>query len=309
MFGFGGGEPTGAPVPDGDAFITRHSIKPKGEDVQAEGYKGISEKGVELAKKRAEAILEYMDGAKDGTVLLMSGVSEEPRTDSTMRVYNEEVKRLVQEQGKDDIVVMDKGDIIEDSSEGYTNRVNKVVEQIQANPDKKFIITFPLRLGGLTMIDRWTTKEGGYTEYADVLLAKNNNNATEAIGDWIGNKGHLQAEDGHMIEGPDPQKVAEEQLESINRLSAFAHKHLGDRPITVGNVGHGYNLDVLAVYLANGGVVDSDGWQKFASASKETEMLRIELDGDKASMKYGDRPEMPIEIDQTAPEETAGSQG
>ena len=69
------GEQIGSPD-DATSFIaTRHSIKPKGEDNPSEEYKGISEKGVELAREQAQKWLEVLKNAPEKAVLLLARIT------------------------------------------------------------------------------------------------------------------------------------------------------------------------------------------------------------------------------------------
>ena len=55
-------------------FITRHSIKPTANDKESEKYKGLSHKGVDLARVRAKDIIQDMEEAEAGTVMFLGGL-------------------------------------------------------------------------------------------------------------------------------------------------------------------------------------------------------------------------------------------
>jgi len=62
---------------EGD-FFSRHSVKPRGEDLESSALAGISEKGVELAKERAQEILSNSERLENGTIMFIGGASEVP---------------------------------------------------------------------------------------------------------------------------------------------------------------------------------------------------------------------------------------
>src|SRR3990170_8423329 len=89
---------------EGD-FFTRHSIRPKEGDQESPDFEGVSEKGVELAKQRASEILESLEQSENGTVMFMGGTSEIARTKSTALIYGNEIRNIVLEQKRNDILV------------------------------------------------------------------------------------------------------------------------------------------------------------------------------------------------------------
>jgi len=273
-------------------FGSRHSIKPKGEDVESTEYPGISEKGVELAKERAKTILEMMEKAKEGTVMALLGASDVVRTKSTAELFGDELEKLIKEQGLDEVEVLTRKEITEMMKEGemgYKRLIETIVSRIEESPDKKFIVDAPLWLKEFDMAP-WTDDEGGYSEYSKAILEKHNNDIYAALKDWIENKGKFGD-----LQGPDPNEIAENHLKGINRLRDFVSKHLPGRPFSVGAVGHSWNLDALAVYLANNGEVNLEGLEKTGvEGIKETESMQIDIGEDKAVFKYRDK-EYPLE--------------
>jgi len=278
----------------GEFFAARHTIKPKGEDRESMEYKGASEKGVELAKERAHDVLNLLENAKDGTVMFIGGASEVIRTKSLDHILGDEIKRIVQEKQRDDVMVMTQKDIAPQEykdSKGYTDIIRETTEKIEANSNKKIIVEFPLFLKQFAMgRERWIDKNGDFTAYTKALLEKHNNNVTECLKDWIANEGQIGE-----LEGPNPTKVAEEHLEGIKRLQEFAQKHIPDRPLIIGAAGHSLNLDALAIYLANNGKVDAEGFEKVGEEMiKETELARVEIENGKSKLVYKEQ-EFPIE--------------
>ena len=266
---------------EGDYF-SRHSIKPKGEDLESSEFAGISEKGVELARGRAQEILKDSERLKNGTVMLLGGVSEMPRTKSTAIAYGREIKNLISEQKRNDIFVLLPEDIKE--IEGYTNKINFLVEQIKASPDKKIILDFPLFMKEFSFKDRWNDENGNLSKYAEKLLKRNENNEEEAMKDWFDNQGRIDD-----LIGPNPKDIAEQQLTGIERLREFAKKYISDRPIVIGSVGHSWNLDAVAVYLANNGEINKESFEQMkAKMIGETKMIKLSKRDEKQVLEYGD---------------------
>lgn len=257
-------------------------MKPKGEDLESSEFAGISEKGVELAKERAQEILKDLEQLENGTVMLIGGVSEMPRTKSTAIVYGQEIKNLISEQKRTGIVVLLPEDVEE--IEGYTNKVNFLVEQIKTSSDKKIILDFPLFMKEFSFKDRWNDENGNLSEYAAELLKRNENNEEEAMKDWFDNQGRIDD-----LIGPNPKDIAEQQLAGIERLRGFAKKYISGRPLVIGSVGHSWNLDAVAVYLANNGEINKESFERMkAKMIGETKMIRLSEQDGKQVLEYGE---------------------
>lgn len=280
----------------GDFFAARHSIKPGKEDLESKDFPGISEKGAELAKEKAASILELIDQAQPGTILFLGGSSEAVRTKSTAHALGEGVKQMLQEQGRSDIMVITKDDVaaVVEAQKTWLKTVQEIVNQIKANPDKKIFIDNPLFIKEFSM-DPWLDKEGNPLPYTDAIIKNSNNDMTLALKNWLENQGKLGD-----LQGPDPTQLAKKHLEGITRLREFAKEQgIGDRPLEIGAVGHSWNLDALAIYLANNGKVDAEGLQKVGGEMiNETETVRVEIDSDGAKLIYKGQ-EYPIDKEKT----------
>ncbi len=268
-------------------LVTRHSIKPKaGVDPESLDYKGISENGVELAEERAGDILDIFDKEPNGSILFFLGSSESERTKSTEQVYINAIKESISNERKEDISLISKSEI-NNPNLGYTENANVLANRINDNPEKKFIVDVNLFIKELSN-SHWTEENGDFTKYAKKLLLDNNNNEDLCFRDWIKNKGIS----GDLV-GPNPKAVAERSLAGIKRLSEFAKKFLKDkdRNIIIGAVGHSWNLDALAIYLANKGVVDIAGFDKIkGSIIDETQILRLKKqENDEYSLFYNNK--------------------
>lgn len=272
-------------------MFMRHTIKPKGEDRESEQYKGASEKGVELGRERSLEVLEILEKSKEGSVMFIGRASDAVRTKSMDRILGDEIKRIINEEQRNNVMALTEEDIA-DAGKGYTQIVQEVVKKIEENPDKKIVVEFPLFIKEFAMGGRWADKKTSkYTDYTSAVLAKHNNNEVECLKDWIGSEGHL---DGLI--GPNPTEVAKEHLQGAKRLREFAEKYVKDRPVIVGSAGHSWNFDALAIYMANNGKVDLEGLEKVGGQMiGVTEMARIEVDGDDCKLVYKGK-EFPIEI-------------
>jgi hypothetical protein len=261
-------------------FVTRHSKKPKGEDIESSDYPGISEKGVELAKERAQEIESFLEQQDTGTVMFIGGGSEIARTKSTAEAYGDAVKELSKE--KKDILVITKDEIIsEGAPTGYTKAIEKIVEKIKLNPDKKVVVDYPLFLKELSPA-RWFDEKGNLSPYAAELLKRNNDDEYETTKDWIRTGGQIE-----NLQGPNPSTVAEGYKKALLRLQEFAKQFIGDRSLVVGVVGHSMDIDVFATQLAKG-KIDVQGFEEVTRGQlvKETEMATIKMDKDKITLSY-----------------------
>ena len=137
-------------------------------------------------------------------------------------------------------------------------------------------------------------------DYYNELQKVCGNNDNKAIRYWLQNfkdeGGTLQV-DGRTVKGPDPKEVAESQIESIRRLRTFVTKHISDRNVEIVSVGHAFNLDALAVDLADNGEMAPETFDRIGGMIKETEMLSISADNENtATFSYGDRFQKTIDI-------------
>jgi len=274
-----------------EAILTRHTDKPakkdatkqiNEKDLESEEYEGISEKGVESSQKKSKELLERLEQSPNGTIMFIGGKSEMPRTGSTAEVYGDEMKRLVEESGKDNIIVLTEEDI-RDEKTGVTGTIRKVQELINSSPDKKFIIDFPLILNEFKMGEGRWMKDGDYSPFTKELLKRNNNDEVACVRDWFANEGKVDD-----LEGPNPTEVAESHIGGIERLNEFAKKQISDRPIIIGMVGHSWNLDAVATYLANEGKITPEGFEKTGGKMiAPNQSVEVVIEDGKAKLKYG----------------------
>jgi len=195
------------------------------------------------------------------------------RTKSTARIYGEEIKKLIADEGRNDIIVVTANDLPQNSR--YAEAVEAVTKVIDNNPDKKIFIDLPLFLKEFGM-GPWTDGKGNFSEFTNTLLKMGNGNEAESVKAWFRSAGKV----GDLTD-PKPEEVAKNHLRGLERLREFAGKYIKDRPIVVGSVGHSWNMDALAVYLANNGAVDEAGFEKLGGKMiGESEFGKVELTED-----------------------------
>ncbi len=263
-------------------FFTRHSTKPKEGDPESPDFEDVSKEGVELARQRANEILELLEQAEDGTVMFMGGTSEIARTKSTTLIYGDEMRNIVLEQKRDDILVFLPSDL--EKIERYSNKIDYLVDRITSNPEKKIVIDFPLFVKEFSFVGDFTTKEGKWTQYSQELLKRSGGDSEKAFRDWLDNQGVIDD-----LRGPNPKEIAEKQLAGLDRLREFVKKYIPDRPIIIGSVGHSLSLDALAVYLTNKGEVTVEAFDDMrAKIIGETEMIRLTEEDGKQVLQYGE---------------------
>lgn len=278
-------------------FATRHARPERNKsesDPASEEYPDITVEGVEQAREKARGeILDLINDSPEGSVLFIGATSDQPRTKQTAEIYGDALAEYSREADSDDILVVTKSEIEEmsdeDGSKGYKKRVEKLQKLIDANPDKKIVLDYPLMVKQLAYKydDRWTDKQGNKTEYFTEILKKHGGSHDEAGKDWIANNGELILEDGRILNGPLPEKVAQDYLEGINRVKDFVKKHVSDRPVIIGNVGHQWDIDALVTYLSRG-KVDDKLFQEVTGGeiARETEMTSFEIDEGVVTLKY-----------------------
>lgn len=262
-------------------FFTRHSTRPKEDDPESSDFEDISKGGVELAKQRAREILESLERSENGTIMFIGGTSEIARTKSTALIYGNEIRNIVSEQRREDILVFMPEDLRK--IEGYSNKLNYLVEQITVNPEKKIVIVFPMFIKEFSFVGDFTTKEGKWAQYTHELLKRSGGDSERALRDWLDNQGVIGD-----LKGPNPKEIAEKQLTGLNRLREFAEKYISGRPLIIGSVGHSWSLDALAVYLANKGEVTAEAFDKMkAKMIGETGMIKLTQKDGKQILQYG----------------------
>ncbi|MDO8443939.1 MAG: hypothetical protein Q7S80_00295 [bacterium] len=279
-------------TPDDIQFLgTRHTKSFKaGRGTESPEYPGITEGGVELAQTRARAILEHIKSAPEGTVFFLAGASELVRSKSTLRVYGDELEKLITEDDALDIEVIGEDEVVSTGA-SIGESVRSTAESVRTHPDEKVVVVAPLAMAGFGVRGVWTDAEGKMPYYSEIQKRAGNND-DEAIKFWLENfrnEGGVLQVGEDSIHGPDPRAVAENQLKSIRRLHEFTRKYIGDRPTEIVFVGHAVNLDALAVYLADGGQMRPETFESFGGTMRETETISLGIQEDSVTFTYGDR--------------------
>jgi hypothetical protein len=313
-----------------EGSFSRHANSLRHGGEPSKEFPSITELGVDQAREAARTdLLERIDNAPAGTVLFIGGKSDQERTGHTGEVYGEELKSI--SEGRDDLLVITKAEIdaivanIKASGEREST-IATVLNIANANPDKKVVIDYPLYIKqlGYAYNDRWTVKneETGKVDkspYFAEILKKHNNDHADSIHDWLQNDGVLTTADGRTIQGPKPEDIAKQYLQGLTRLYTATKKSFPDRPVLVHAVGHQWDLDAVATYLAKGRVTYED-WQEVMGrqeADKEDQVIgeseivtdiTIDPKNGTSSVKYRGK-EFTYKIDQTEEESVLEADG
>lgn len=266
-------------------FMTRHSLKPESVNPESSRYKGVSEKGVELARQRAQELFQNIEKMDRGSIIFIGAASDMPRTASTALIYGDEIKRIVEKSNlKEDIQVIMPEDLEE--IDGFKKKAEYLKERIERNPQVKFVIDIPLFIKELSPGGIIVNKEKtAFMPYFNHLLEMHRGDEKKAMEEWFKTQGKIGD-----LQGATPDEIAKRYLEAIRRLEEFAKKYIPkNRPIIIGGVGHSWSLDALAVYLANDGKATWEGLEKIqGKLIGETELVRLTKEGDKSMLEYGD---------------------
>jgi hypothetical protein len=267
-------------------FFSRHTDRAddpktgKQDKPEATEYKGITEPGVERAREQTKEIVKMIDESSPDAVVFIGGSSEEPRTKSTADVYGNTLDQHYQDDQNVIVVSQKTIDSLRDKDPNfklgtYTQNI------ITDNPDKKIVISSPLYLKQLSLRPHFRdTETGQQSEYSGELYQAGHGDEEKAT------KALMQAS---KTDKPPttPQQLAEQHLEGISRLRKFTKRFADDREVTVGLVGHGWNLDALSSYLADEGKAGDAGYQKTGDKMMEpSEIGQVTIDEDEARFTY-----------------------
>jgi phosphohistidine phosphatase SixA len=293
-------------------FVTRHARparEAKEDDPISKEYPDLTKYGVEQARKRAiNEIFNLIRSAPEKAVVFIGGTSDQPRTKQTAEIYGDALSTLKEKLEHENVTVITKSDIDQMVTENVEEeaaktaakekafmpgQIIKVVKRLQdlvANSQGKVIIDYPLMLKELAYKykNRWTDQKGSKTEYFAEVLKKHGQDHYSAGEDWIENQGRLEV-GSKVLQGPNPQEVAEDYLHGLKRLRNFVEKNAPGRPVVVGEVGHQWDLDALVTYLSNNGKVDFEGYKKISQGQgimKEAEMTEVVVEPEKSVVRY-----------------------
>lgn len=281
---------------ESETIVTRHSKKAKTGTLESDKYPGLVDpEGPKLARERVQEIKELIDKSSKDAIIFIGGASEFPRTKSTAEVYGDEIDKIYQDNPEVVVLTRHQEDIPFDPKKGYTTIIKNLQNIVANNADKKIVINFPMFIKQLAFSYeyapdkyRWADKKGNYTPYTEKLIVADEELAKDGRNDgglilWLESQGVIGD-----IKGPSPKQVAEEYIQGLKRLQDFVKKYIGERPLIVGAVGHSWDLDALAIYLGNNGVVDMDGYKKIAKSEmiKETELINFKINTKGVRVNY-----------------------
>ncbi|GEM_PF-2022543 len=231
-------------------IFSRHSKKPDKDNPESAKYPGLSEAGVEQARKEKAAELKrIIDEAPEKALVFIGAVSELIRTHSTARLYAEGLKELYGEEG--DVVVLTKEDVDLIRKGKRSNSLSKGIEELaefinnDENKNKKIVLANPFFIKQFSLLKRWPD------EYYDYLEEKYGDDEIGFMKEWFETKGDPGIKG---LKGPNPDKIAEEYLFGLERLKEVVKKYLKDRPIVMTSTSHAPDLDAVIIKLINGEV-------------------------------------------------------
>lgn len=257
----------------------------------SEQYPSLTEQGVERAQELARTeFTKMIEEADPSTVMFLGGASEEVRTKQTGDVIGNSLAEHFRD--REDIAVITRADIEQLRIRTKEAEGGRVLPELQRlldeNQGKKVVVTYPLAIKQFGLRPHHREKEtGAHTPYIQALLARTGRDENKAVLEWFRNKGKIEKE-GKVLEVPSPQQTAEAHVEGINRLRTFTTRFAKDRPVLVGLVGHGWQLDALAVYLANKGRANVTGFKKLfgGKALKQPEAGTVTVSQQGATFSY-----------------------
>lgn len=274
-------------------FFGRHTIRTTdaqtGETTRIESkrYKGISPEGVELAQERSKEIVAMIDAAPANAVVFIGGASEEERTKSTAEVFGNSIAEHY--AVSPDVVILTRRQIDNIRDVAATDTRRFIREFLQRHSDKKIVITYPLFLKEFSLRpDFREIRTGESTEYNKALFPKGRTE-DEATAVFMGSGG-VAEKDGKQVEGIWPQEVALKQMRGLRRLGEFANRFAKDRPVVLGYISHGWLLDAVAGYLANGGKSNLEAFDKIGGTMiQSSELGKVEVKDGKVTFTYRDK--------------------
>ncbi len=274
---------------------------PEEADKISEQYPALTKEGEHRAREMAtHEFAEMVDDMDENGILFIGGSSEEERTKATAEVIGDELSNKYKEKDETAVFARQDIDIMRKQAREEGGKIlDKIRETIGKHSDQKLVFTYPLFLKefGLRPHHR-DNQTGEHTTYVKELLKRVGNDEHKAVLEWFRNGGKISLRDEELIV-PSPQETAETHLRGMERLKQFAEKFSNQRPVTIGFVGHGWQLDALAVYLANNGEVNPEAFEKLFGSEeiKQPESGKIIVKGEKISFIYrGNEYQIPEEI-------------
>lgn len=250
-------------------FFARHGERTdKSSNPESEKYKGITESGLEKIKENTEKIRQMIDNASPNAVVNIGGSSEEDRTRSTADAIGDYLSESYSEDPNTITITRHQITIQKESGE-MPDTISYITHQIENNPDKRIIISYPLFLKEFSIRPHFRDQNTGKTtDLTNDLYKAAQENEQAATHILMGGEG------SQNIDFPvSPQQLADKQKKGLQRLREFSRRFIKDREIIIGFVGHAWDLDALASDLANQGQADYEGFIK--SGGQEIEQAEV----------------------------------
>ena len=291
-------------------FVMRHTDRPdKSQHPESSRYPGTTEGyGVDAIRERAlPQIIDAIDTAAPDAIVAIAGASEEIRTKSTSEIVGDLLKEHYRDSPRVLVVTRSSIDTMRriGASQPGSFKITELLKDIVAeNPDKKVVIDYPLFIKELSLRPHFrqsvSAESSGFSEHIA-------GRARERFGDTAqidvegtvdrvasyqaettaGAKIFMEMENKEEVEpygGILPADAAARQWSAINRLGQFVQNAVHTtgaehrRPILLGLVGHGWNLDALVTSLVNEGKANAEGFRKIgdtAVAVGEAAIIRM----------------------------------
>lgn len=257
--------------------LHRHTKKEKDPTKFAEGYPNISSEGEEIVRAKTADLLKIIEESERGSVIIYAGASDLLRTKSTSRVSFDEVKKGLANNAE--YMVMDESDINNVVSEQQDSARRILPKIVEANPNKKIILSYPLALKEFSLLQpekgpnaqKPDWKVGGnkelFTEYLTELMKLADNDENKALRLWIENQGVITMPDGRVVKGPNPTEVAKEYVLALERLKKIATALFPDRPLVIQISSHSWDIDAFIAYATHEGQVTVETLDEIAKGT------------------------------------------
>ncbi len=215
------------------------------------------------------------------------GASDAVRTKSTAEIYGDELKKIYQDD--ENVVVRTRKEISE-----YRKAIDDLKVEMGQNPNKKFVLDFPLFVKEFSMANSWLDKKGNLIPYARELMKAVNNDHDQAVIKWVETDGEING-----VKGSKPSEIAQLYKNGFERLKKFVEEQVPDRPVFIGGAGHSWDLDVFIAYMTHGKVTEESVKEIMGEGQKmikETEGFYFNIGDKNISGRYrGKDYELPLE--------------
>ncbi len=169
------------------------------------------------------------------------------------------------------------------STESTLHALQKVVSE---NPDKKVIISYPLYLQEITLLQKqagrmadvknWKVGDPDNEVSTEIVKEYSKMSSdSEDIGlvlNWVRTNGRLEV-NGKVLEGANPTETAQRYTRAFLRLQKVAKQLFPNRPLTIQITGHSWDIDVFITYLTHHGKIDVEGVKEIAAGNLDKKTM------------------------------------